>query len=205
MKRIILTVAVLVLFSTAGQSVNDPVQPVGATRVAVINVGYVFHHYDKAIRLKKEIDDLLAPAKREAQQIIESAKGMQAAIASGDFRAASKDEYEAKLNAAKTKLEEMDKTIKAQIGKRQEDNLMVLWREVQEATRLYATKQGLQVVIGYGDPMEMRDIDGFPNVNRKMQAMDLGSSVPLFVGERVEIAEGVTELLNKRYREQKAK
>lgn len=46
-------------------------------------------------------------------------------------------------------------------------------------------------------------MDNFPNVNRKMQAMDGGAAVPLFVASGVDIAEPVTVLLNTRGRDKK--
>ena len=58
-----------------------------------------------------------------------------------------------------------------------------------------------KLVLGYGDPVDNDAVDQFPNVKRKMQAMDLGSSLPLFVSPRVDISEYVAELVMQRRRE----
>ena len=46
-------------------------------------------------------------------------------------------------------------------------------------------------VLAYGDPIDKEVLDRFPNVNRKMQSMDLGGTVPMFISERADITSGV--------------
>ena len=82
------------------------------------------------------------------------------------------------------------------IGKRQEDNLMTLWNEVNMGIKSVAEAYGFQIVLGYGDPMEAKDLALFPNVNRKMQAMDMGSTVPLYIHGSVDLSDAVTVTLN---------
>jgi Skp family chaperone for outer membrane proteins len=200
MKRTVLVLLLSLLLlgvsSSTGQPVREANRPIGATRVAVVNVGAVFHKYHRAIQFKADIDDLLRGPKADSQRILDEMKAWDAALKAQDFTDASKEEYEAKLKNAKKKLDDIDAAMRNAIGKRQEDNLLILWNEVREGVRLYAEQQKLGLVLGYGDPSDKRDLDLFPNVNRKMQAMDLGSTVPLFIGDRVEISEGVIEWLN---------
>ena len=59
-----------------------------------------------------------------------------------------------------------------------------------------AKAYGYQIVLGYGDPMEKDILNQFPNVNRKMQAMDLGSTVPLYIHGSVDISSIVVHNLN---------
>ena len=66
-----------------------------------------------------------------------------------------------------------------------------------------ATHHKIDVVFGYGDPMEKELLDLFPNVNRKMQAMDTGSTIPLFVTPRADLSEEVVRNLNSWVRESK--
>jgi hypothetical protein len=44
--------------------------------------------------------------------------------------------------------------------------------------------------------MEKNLLDQFPNVNRKMQAMDVGSTVPLYVHGSVDLSQAVVDTLN---------
>jgi len=56
---------------------------------------------------------------------------------------------------------------------------------------------GFQIVLGYGDPLDKALMDLFPNINRKMQAMDAGGAVPLYVHGSVDLSEAVTGTLNR--------
>ena len=96
----------------------------------------------------------------------------------------TKQAYEEKIINGKRQLEDMGRNIQAKLGAKQETNLVTLWKEVQMGIDAVAKDQKIDVVFGYGDPMEKNLLELFPNVNRKMQAMDLGSTVPLFLTPR---------------------
>src|SRR5262249_21233390 len=105
-------------------------------------------------------------------------------------------EYERKIIDAKRQLEDMSRDIQAQLGKKQEANLVTLWKNVQAAIKTHALEKNIDIVLAYGDPVDKALLDLFPNINRKMQAMDQGSTIPLFVSSRVDITDAVVELLN---------
>ena len=83
------------------------------------------------------------------------------------------------------------------LGKRQEDNLVTLWKEVNLGISKVSEAYGFQIVFGYGDPLDKALMDLFPNINRKMQAMDTGGAVPLYVHGSVDLSHAVTETLNR--------
>lgn len=200
MKRVLLAVFVLGVSTAMAQNVHETPKSADATRIAVVNVGYIFTKYELAIRLKAGIDEMLVEPKKEAQRILTQVRAWEAAIAQQDFGTSSKEEYEANLKKAKRQLEDMDADIKKRIGKKQEENLLILWKDVQQGIRVCAENRGIDVVFGYGDPMNEKDLNLFPNVNRKMQAMDHGSAVPLYARHGTDLAEEVTRYLNDRYR-----
>src|ERR1700683_5591458 len=105
---------------------------------------------------------------------------MGSPVRNEDFVDFSKEEYHEKIIHAKRELEDMAADMSRLLGEKQQETLVSLWKEVQDGIKTYAEKNGIDIVFGYGDPMEKELLDRFPNVNRKMQAMDLGSTVPLF-------------------------
>ena len=167
------------------------------TRIAVINVGHVFHNYKRAVAFKAEIDELLRQPKAAATQLIEQGRGFEAQIKQPGISPADKQKLEISLLNVKRKLEDLDMEMRKLIGKRQEDNLMTLWKEVNMGIQQVAKAYGFQIVLGYGDPMEQKDLDLFPNINRKMMAMDLGSTVPLYIHGSVDLSDIVTVTLNR--------
>ena len=75
--------------------------------------------------------------------------------------------------------------------------MLTLWKDVQEGIKNYATQHGIDLVLGYGEPLAKEMLTQYPNLNRKMQAMDHGSAVPLFVAPGADISKAVLESLNR--------
>jgi Skp family chaperone for outer membrane proteins len=202
MSPLVLAVVGLGIAAAQPPAVKVNPQQIGATRFAVVNIGLVFNNYEKAQVFKKELESTLQPYKVKAKTLQDRIADWEAQI-SRNPPAPKTEELRVKVRDAKRQLEDMSSEITRLIGKKQEDNLVQLWKEVQAGIHSYATQNGIEVVFGYGDPIEKELLGLFPSVNRKMQAMDLGSTVPLFVTPRAEIGDAVADLLNKQYRSQK--
>ena len=170
----------------------------GGVRVAVVNVGEVFNKYHRAREFKADLEKTLAPRKEEAKKLTKDIERWQSVIDKKDFRIATKEHYEEKIIASRRQLEDMARKIQAELGKKQEQNLVALWHDVVAEINTVAEREKIDVVFGYGDPMEKDLLELFPNVNRKMQAMDLGGSVPLFAARRADISAEVVRGLNER-------
>jgi Skp family chaperone for outer membrane proteins len=184
---------------TAQTSNDKPFQP-GAVRVAVVNIGHVFNNYESAKASKKELTDSLEPVKTKAKRLTDELKQWSRMIEDGDYSAFTRNELQTMIQKNRLELGQIENKVRSQMGKKQEDNLVQLWKEVQAGIKTYATQHNIDLVIGYGEPLEKELLDVFPNVNRKMQAMDVGGLTPLFMMPGVDISEGVTALLNKQYR-----
>ena len=201
--------ALLILLSAtsiaAAQTGEIATPKVGTTRVAVVNVGYVFYKYEKAQAFKKNLEASIQPYKEQAAKLTGLMKRNTDAIRNRDFSRFTEDDLNRGIKKAQRELEDLEAEIKGKLGKLQEDNLLQLWKEMQEAIKTYAKRGQLDLVLAYGDPIDKSLLDQFPNVNRKMQAMDTGSVVPLFIAPNTDISAGVTEILNERYRVERKK
>jgi Skp family chaperone for outer membrane proteins len=198
MKRIVLLIFVLGIFATfaSTQATKEKPQPARATRVAVVNIGALFANFHPWgwWRSEPEIAGLV-PARNEARKLMDSMDEWMAAIHKGGLPADRKEEVEKKIRATRLKLDEIDHDTRKLLAKRSEERLVFMWTGIQEAIRTYATKNGIDIVLGYGDPSEKEMLNLFPNVDRKKQAMDSGSTVPLLVSPRLDITEDVIEVL----------
>jgi Skp family chaperone for outer membrane proteins len=197
---LVLLITAIGVSSASAQGKPQPV-PAGTTRVAVVNMGYVFGKYQKALMVKKDLEETIEPFKKKAKDLIEQMNAWQTESKKSEIDAGEKGQLDTKILKSKHQLEELQDQVSKVIKKRQEDNLVTLWKEVQDGVKTYAIQQEIDLIIGFGDPMEKEVLDQFPNVNRKMQAMDGGSALPLFVRPGVDISEAVVELLNRRYRQ----
>lgn len=171
----------------------------GTTRVAVVNVGAVFQKYDKANLYKKEMDDMLKPFRLEAEKLKKEMIDWKKAMETPGFDKAQKERYEAGILANQRKLEDLDREARRRIGKKQEEQIVLLYKDVAGQVETYAKTNGIHLVLAYGDPAE-GDHFTFPNINRKMQGMDLGCTNPMFFTAQADITMDIVNNLNNRLR-----
>jgi len=117
------------------------------------------------------------------------------------FDANLKDRYEQGIRDNQRKLEDLEIRVRNLVGSAQEDQIINLYREVHNAIKAYAQAHAIHVVLGYGEQID-GDIYTFPNINRKMQGMDLGSCNPLYHDGGVDISQQVADTLNAAFRAQ---
>jgi Skp family chaperone for outer membrane proteins len=173
-----------------------PVQQQG-TKIAVINIGKVFNQYTRAIAFKKNLEENVKPFKDKAKTLNDQIVGWEKALKDGTVAAKDKDNYILAITKNRRDLEDLSVQMQKDLGSKQEQNLVTLWKEVDMGITAVAKAQGYQIVLGYGDPMDKDLLHLFPNVNRKMQAMDLGSTVPLYVDPANDISDIVVFNLNR--------
>jgi Skp family chaperone for outer membrane proteins len=191
--------------ATDADRTNAPKPPaVGTTKVAVFNLALVFNKYERAAAIKQEVAHDMKEIQDEAKELQRNLTAWQNALQKGGLSDAKKEAYEEKLINARRRLEDLGREARAKVGKSQENNLIQLWKDIREATNAYAKEHGLQLVIAYGDPKEIEQIDLFPNISRKMQTLDQGGAMPFFVAPGVDISDALIQRLNRQYREKKA-
>jgi Skp family chaperone for outer membrane proteins len=204
-KRTILLVAGIAAFGVAvyfgtrlGAQGGGSAAPV-ATRVGVVNVGIVFTKYEKAKVFKDELQKKVMPFKDKMDKWRKETIEYQDMIQKGDFSKYKKEDLEKAVVDRKRALEDTDREVRNLVGKQSEEQLVYLWREIAERVSLYGRQNGFHVVLGYGDPMDAKDLNTFANINRKMQGMDFGGVTPLYIADGLDISEGVVQSLNASY------
>jgi len=182
------------LLAQAGGQAAPP-----ATKIGVVNVGTVFTKYKKAAIFKDDLQRTIKPFKDKADGWRAEMIKYQDLITKQDFKQFKKEDLEKAILDRKRALEDMDREVRNLIGGQQEQQLVQLWKEVTTHIKLYGKTRGFQVVLGFGDPMETKDLDTFANINRKMQGMDLGGLCPLYIADGLDVSEDVVASLNAAY------
>jgi Skp family chaperone for outer membrane proteins len=197
-KRMTWMVAALAAVATLCLAGQARAQGTG-TRVAVVNIGTVFSKYEKATAFKKEMEDVLKPFKDQAEKIKKNMLDYETAAKNPAVPEKDREQYVSYLRTLKRQLEDLDLEARKKIGKRQEDHLVQLYREVSGQIQAVASSNGFHLVLGYGEPPN-EDLMSFMNINRKLTGMDMGSTVPLFINPNLDISEQVVTSLNQAYR-----
>ncbi len=191
MKRI-LALAAAVVLAGGSQLVAQAPAP---TRVAVVNIGLVFTKYAKADAYKKQMEKVLEPYQLEGKKLKKEMLDWTEQVKNPKFDPKDRERYEYYIKDHQRKLEDLELQVRKLIGKTQEEQIIGLYKEVEKAIESYARANAISVVLGYGEQTD-GDIYAFPNINRKMQGMDLGGLNPMFVGAGVDISQPVIDMLN---------
>ncbi len=196
MKKMTWFVAALATIATVSMAGQVHAQATG-TRIAVVNIGTVFTKYEKAKNFKSEMEATLKPFKDEAEKIKKNVLAYQDAFSKA-ANAKEKEQYEGALRVLKRQLEDLDLEARKRVGKKQEDHLIQLYKEVSQHIQAVAQSNGIHMVLGYGEPPD-GDVYSFMNINRKLSAMDMGSATPLFLHPSLDISDTVVTSLNRSY------
>lgn len=177
-----------------GTPAAAPAQP--GTKVAVVNIGHVFNKYLRAIDFKTQLERSFEPFKTKAKKLTDEMKQWEDEARKPGADPKLIENRQELIKRNKRELEDLSGDMQKMLGKKQEDNLVTLWKEVNLGISKVSEAYGFQIVFGYGDPLDKALMDLFPNINRKMQAMDGGAAVPLYVHGSVDLSHAVTETLN---------
>ena len=153
LRGVILTAVLLaVTAGTASAQVNAPMP---ATKVGVVNVGLLFTKYHKALTYKKELEADLLPLKTQAEGIKSAMmkhKEWLETKGNATSNPQQKEVSEKALRDGARALEDLDLQARKLVGKKQEAQLVQLYREIQGAVQSYAQQTGYHIILGYGDP-----------------------------------------------------
>lgn len=189
--------AIVVSLCSQGSSYAQIEKPRKAppTRIAVVNIRVVFQKYWRAQGLKQELELDLLSYKEKAKKLSDEIKECELELFG------SKDQQKAKvcrqrIEENKRRLNELCDEVSRVVGKRQEDNLAVLWPEVNMGIKAVAEAYGFQIVLGYDEPEKVE----FPPAsrNRKQVALDQGALPVFFVHRNVDITDLVLSTINRR-------
>ena len=172
-------------------------QPQPGTKVAVINIGHVFNNYNRAKAFKLQLEKDFEPYKSKAKKLTDEIKQWEDDMRKPGVPPKDVEVRQEYIKRNKRELEDLSIEMQRVLGKKQEENLVTLWKEVNMGISKVSEAYGFQIVLGFGDPLDKALMDLFPNINRKMQAMDGGASVPLYVHASVDLSHAVTETLNR--------
>ncbi len=196
----------LLTSQTVAQAPNN--QPAAAasqptTRVAVINLSYVVKNYDKYV-------DFSTHMKKQVEVYEERVKGKKAAY-DAIIKEASKPEvtqdqrlkYERDIKGVQREIEDITNEGKRYVGQKSDEQMVILYREIQDTAIRYANARGYEMVLHFNDaPSNTPEYYSPGNIARKMQA---GAMMPLYIHPALDISPLVKETLNQGYAQWKAK
>jgi len=102
-----------------------------------------------------------------------------------------------KLKVYKRQLDEVSHDAKVLYAKKNEEQMVIVYKEIMEAAQRYARKHDIDLVMHYNDvPPDQPDFYSAVNVSRKIQA---GACIPMVIAPGMDITKATTAELNEKY------
>jgi Skp family chaperone for outer membrane proteins len=168
-------------------------QPVLRTRVALLNITYVIKYYYKYKTYQDELKTALEPfQKKDAglkKQAEEVAKQLQDATTPADRR----ERLEKKLKKLQRELEDNSNDAKQKANRRTEEQMKIIYTDVEDAAQRYARAHDFDLVLHYTDAVTKEESYSGQSIARKLQ---VGALMPLYAAPGMDISKDLVATLN---------
>ncbi len=192
-----LSLATAIGVSSVGQAQN-PAAPGGGTtpqtRIALINLSQVFKGYTKVTNFANENKALLQPYQDKAKTIQLQIEAHTKELEKKDLAESKRIETEKNLKAWQRQMEDLSNDAKLVFAKKNEEQMLIVYKEVMDVAQRYAGAHGYELVMQYNDvPTNSPEFYSGGNVARKLQA---GACIPMYIAPGLDITQGVVDTLN---------
>jgi Skp family chaperone for outer membrane proteins len=192
------------LYSAAHLMAQQPAQPAqapAAMRVGVINLHLVLKGYQKTKIYDAEVETIIAPMRKQGEKMKEDMKSWENAMKPGvaGVTDENREQYAKAIRQTKHALEELEAEASKKVTKKREEQLVQLYREIEDAVKRYATAQGFTMVLQYTEP-EAAEKYTPANIQRKLAgSSQTGCTVPMYFHDALDISAAVIANLNAQY------
>ena len=165
------------------------------TKIALCNLSGVIKGYKKYQNFQAEIKGDIDKFQKKDKEYRDAMEQWAKSITTTSS-AADKEKAEKAIRQYKGLMEENNAEAKNSLGKKSDEQMVILYKEVREMAQRYAASQGIELVLCYNDADEKSDAANFwspANVARKMQA---GACMPLVVAPGMDITDALVQMLN---------
>jgi Skp family chaperone for outer membrane proteins len=184
--------------SSAQTPAPQPAVQQATTRIAVLNLSYVVKNYQKYIAFTAQMKKDMAWYEDKAKGKKATLEGLAKDLQKPDLQAPVREKLEKDIKQTQRELEDIGNDGKRYLGQKSDEQLVQLYREVQEVAQRYATARGFEMVLHFNDALASTpDYYSATNVARKMQA---GALMPLYVHPSMDISWQVVQTLNAGYK-----
>jgi len=166
------------------------------TRIALINLAYVIKNYKKTetfqAEIKAEFQAYEGRAKAKQTQMEQLAKHASDPKTTPDQREADQRE----MTKLKREVEDLNNEAKGNLGKKGDEQMVILYREIQDAAQRYAMAHNYDLVLHYIDATTQADYYAPGSIARKLQSP---ACMPMYQAPGLDISREVVIALNASY------
>jgi Skp family chaperone for outer membrane proteins len=167
------------------------------TRVALLNLKYVVMNYAK---WKNFTEQLKGEYKKYEEQVTALNTNMEALKKQMQTATdqTQKDNIEKQAKGLQRQMEDLANEAKSTLGKKESDELVIIYKEIASAVAAYAQATNIDLVMHYNDATSEAEMNSPQNIQRKMVT---GPTTPLYyrANADIDISPQILTMLNQHY------
>jgi Skp family chaperone for outer membrane proteins len=167
------------------------------TRIALLNLHHVINNYDKFKAYKEDLKQSITPFQKKEKEMKDLAERLVKEKTNQTTTAQRKEAIDGEMRELNRKWEDLKAEFTKQMGKKQGQQMVILYGDVRTIAERYAQSHNFDMVLHYNDATDPRDYWSEANVSRKMQA---GALMPIYYTAGMDISQDVINTLNASYK-----
>jgi Skp family chaperone for outer membrane proteins len=164
-------------------------------RVAVINLQEVIKNYAKWQAFEKQYKERVGQYDAAFEKMKADGVKINTDLSKLPPDAKEREGLEQKLRELDYQVKSMSDHAKKELGKLRDDNSVLIYRDVEEAVKVYARSNDIEMVMHFNDAITPADLYHPVNIQRKLQT---GACMPMFMHPGMNITDAITQMLNQR-------
>lgn len=168
------------------------------TRVALLNLTYVLKNYDKYKHFQEDIKHVMEPAQERDKKLRAQLEKLRVQAEkqkeNSSIVPAKAEDLEEKAKKIQRELEDNSQKAKKILGKKTEEEMKSLFRDVEQAAKRYAEIHDIDIVMHYNDATTAEEYMSSQNIARKLQT---GALMPIYWTRGVDISKDLVEMMSK--------
>jgi Skp family chaperone for outer membrane proteins len=183
--------------SRLGAQTPAAVQAPAQTRIAFVNTVFLIKNYHKFKTFDAELQELAKPYEKRDKELRDNMKLWQDTVKKPDCPQAQRDQGEQEIKKRQREIEDNREAAKKVLAKRNDEQIVQLYREIEDTVKRYAGQNGYHVVLQFDERTNPAEIYSPVNIQRKLQgSAGTGCCVPVHMAPGLDITQPVLAILN---------
>jgi Skp family chaperone for outer membrane proteins len=181
----------------AGAGAAAPAAQPLRTRVALINLSKIIKEYQKFAAFREQFKTEYKVYEDKLNALNKQGEALRAEQQNPKTTPERREQIERDIKNLQRQGQDINDEMKATLGKREGDMLVIIYKEIQQAAQFYARARDIELVLHYNDVTGGMDPFNPLNVQRKLTTDGL---TPLYETPGMDITDMITQMLNDKYR-----
>lgn len=162
-------------------------------KIVVLNLPLVIKKYKKYELYESQLKEFVKSAQEKEDRVRKELMALQEQAQKPD---AKPDVMEEQLKIKKRQLEDLTMSLKKDFTKKQEEQMVQLYQEIEDMVKRLALSNGWSLVLQYGDVIDKKDEYNPRIIQHKVLG---GVCMPMYKADGIDVSEVVADWLNKVY------